>query len=165
MTRGTPYKCALLKQSLIRALWEIGYNSPLKNPNWVRPMALERRLRGILQDWKLDIEDLKWQRYTRFNIELLEGKKKLDHVLSRIAKDQTFYGIKEKQGATKGSMKRVATKVQKRSINFIIWSLQVGSTAYNHCKGIIVLSHCKYIIVQIVLMSICQGLKRQCWEV
>ena len=44
-------------------------------------------------------------------MKLLEGKKKLDHVLSRVAKDQTFLGRKEKQGATKGSMTRAATKV------------------------------------------------------
>ena len=133
MTCGTPYKCALLKQSIIRALWEIGYNSLFKNPNWVRPMALERWLRGLLQDRKAYIEDLKWQRYTRFNIKLLEGKKKLDHVLSRVGKDQSFYGSKAKQGAEEGSMTRAATKVHKNNNNFIIWSLEVGSTAYNHC--------------------------------
>ena len=165
MTRGTSYKCALLKQSVIMALWEIGYTSLFKNPNWVTHMALERWLRGLIHDWKLDIEDLKWQRYTRFNIELLEGKKKLDHVLSRVTKDQNFYERKAKQGAAEGSMTRATTKVHNSSKKFIIWSLQVGSIAYNHCRGIFVLSHCKYIIVKIVLVSICQGLKRQCWEV
>ena len=62
----------------------------MKNPNWVRPVALEKQLRGIPQDRKLDIGNLKQQRYTRFNMELLEDKKKLDHVLSRAAKDQIF---------------------------------------------------------------------------
>ena len=38
--------------------------------------------------------------------------KKLDHVLSRIEKDQNFYGIKVKQGAAEGSMTRAVTKVQ-----------------------------------------------------
>ena len=49
-THGMSYKCALLKQSIIRALWEIGHNSFLKNQNWVRPMALERILGGLLRD-------------------------------------------------------------------------------------------------------------------
>ena len=53
-------------------------------------MALERKHRGLLHDQKSDIGDLKKQRYTRFNIELLEGKKKLDDVLSRATKDQNF---------------------------------------------------------------------------
>ena len=162
---GMPYKFTLLNRFTIMSLWEIGHNFALKIPNWVRPMALERRLIGLLQDQKLDIEDLKWQRYTRFNIELLEGEKKLDHVLSRVVKDQTFYVRKAKQVVAEGSMTRAATKVHNSSKKFIIWSLQVGSTAYNHCKGIFVLSHCKYIIEKIVLVSICQGLKRQCWEV
>ena len=47
-------------------------------------------------------------------------EKKLDHVFSRIAKDQTFYGIKAKQGAAEGSMTREATKVHNNSKNFII---------------------------------------------
>ena len=51
---------------------------------------------------------------------LLEGKKKLDHVLSRVAKDQNLYGSKAKQGVTEGSMTRAATKVHNSSKNFII---------------------------------------------
>ena len=60
-----------------------------------------------------------------------------------VAKDQNFYDRKEKQGAAEGSMKRAATKVHDNSNKFITLILQVGSTAYKHCKGIIVLSHCK----------------------
>ena len=86
-------------------------------------------------------------------------------MLSRVAKDQNFYGSKAKKGAVEGSMTRAATKVHNNSKKFIIGSLQVGSTAYSHCKGIILLSHCKYIIVKIVLVSIYQGLKRHFWEV
>ena len=44
----------------------------------------------------------------------------LDHVLSRVAKDHTFYGRKAKQGAAEGSMKRATTKVLNNSKNFII---------------------------------------------
>ena len=33
VTRGTPYKVALLKQSIIRSLWEIWHNFVMKNPN------------------------------------------------------------------------------------------------------------------------------------
>ena len=50
MTRGMSYNYALLKQSIIRALRDIGYNSLLKNPNWVRLVALKIRLIGLLQD-------------------------------------------------------------------------------------------------------------------
>ena len=42
MTCGTPYKLALLNQSIIRSLWEIGHKFSLKNPNQVRPVKLER---------------------------------------------------------------------------------------------------------------------------
>ena len=42
MTRGTPYKFTLLNESIIRSLWEIGHTFDLKNPNQVKPMALER---------------------------------------------------------------------------------------------------------------------------
>ena len=53
-------------------------------------------------------------------MELLEGKKKLDHVLSRVAKDKNFYGRKAKQGAADGRMTREATKVHNSSNKFII---------------------------------------------
>ena len=39
----------------------------------------------------------------------------LDHVLSRVAKDQTFYGSKAKQGAAEGIMTRAETKVHKNN--------------------------------------------------
>ena len=39
-------------------------------------MGLERGLRGIPQEKILDLGYLKLHRYNRFNIELLEGKKK-----------------------------------------------------------------------------------------
>ena len=61
MTRGTPYKLALLNQSIIRSLWKIGHNLALKNPNQVRPMEFERRFKGLLQDRISDIEDPKLQ--------------------------------------------------------------------------------------------------------
>ena len=61
MTRGTSYKFALLNQSIIRSLWEIGHNFVLKNPNQVKNVAFERRLRGILKGKILDIEDPKSQ--------------------------------------------------------------------------------------------------------
>ena len=41
VTRGNSYKFALLNQSRIRSLWEIGHNFVLENPNKVRPVALE----------------------------------------------------------------------------------------------------------------------------
>ena len=50
MTRGTPYKFALRNQSIIRSLWEIRHNFDLKNPNQVRPMALERIFIGLPKD-------------------------------------------------------------------------------------------------------------------
>ena len=59
VTHGTPYKVALLNQSIIRSLWEIWHNFVLKNPNQVRPMEFERRFRGLLQGLVLDIEDPK----------------------------------------------------------------------------------------------------------
>jgi len=60
----------------MRASWEIGHNSFLKNPISVRPMGLERGLRGLPQDEISNLGDSKLHRYNRFNIELLEGKKK-----------------------------------------------------------------------------------------
>ena len=72
---GTPYKFALLNYSIIRASWEIGHNSFLKNPILIRPMGLEIGLRFLPQDEISDLGDLKLHRYNRFNIELLEGKK------------------------------------------------------------------------------------------
>ena len=101
MTHGMSYKFSLLNQSIIRSLWEIGDKFSLKNPNHVRHMALERRLIGIKQDLRSHIWDLKSQRYICFNIELLEGKKKLDHVLSRIAKDMSLLARKPKKGVEK----------------------------------------------------------------
>ena len=41
-------------------------------------------------------------------------------MLSRVAKDQTFYGSKEKQGAVEGSMTREAAKVHNSNKKFII---------------------------------------------
>jgi len=41
-------------------------------------------------------------------------------VLSRVAKDQNFYGSKENQGAAEGSMTRAATKVHNNNKKFII---------------------------------------------
>ena len=49
VTRGKSYKFALLNQSRIRSLWEIGHNFVLENPNQVRPVAFERSFRGLLQ--------------------------------------------------------------------------------------------------------------------
>ena len=49
VTRGKSYKFALLNQSIIRSLWEIGHNFVLENPNQVRPVAFERSFRGLLQ--------------------------------------------------------------------------------------------------------------------
>ena len=62
VTRGTPYKVALLKQSIIRSLWEIWHNFVLKNPNLVRPVALERRFRELPQYQISDIEERQSQR-------------------------------------------------------------------------------------------------------
>ena len=56
--RGKSYKFALLNQSIIGSLWEIGHIFVLKNPNQVRPMTFERSFRGLLQGLILDIEDL-----------------------------------------------------------------------------------------------------------
>ena len=75
MTRGTPYKFNLLNQSIIKSLWEIGHNFVLKNSNQVIPMALERRLRGILKGRIKNLGDPKLQRYISFNIELLKINK------------------------------------------------------------------------------------------
>ena len=58
VTRGKSYKFALLNQSIIRSLWEIGHNFVLKNPNQFRLVGFERSFRGILQGQILDIEDL-----------------------------------------------------------------------------------------------------------
>lgn len=75
MTCGTSYKFALLNQFIIRSSWEIGHNSFLKNSILIRPVGLERGLRGLPQDVILDPGDPKLHRYNRFNIKLLEGKK------------------------------------------------------------------------------------------
>jgi len=50
----------------------------LKNPILIRPGGLERGLRGLPSDEISDLGDLKLHRYSRFNIELLEGKKKYE---------------------------------------------------------------------------------------
>ena len=52
MICGMAYNLDLLKQPIIRSLSEIGHNFALKNPNWVRPVALERRFGGLLHDRK-----------------------------------------------------------------------------------------------------------------
>ena len=62
VTRGKSYKFALLNQSIIRSLWEIGHKFVLENPNQVRPVELEIRFKGIPQGQILDIEDLKPER-------------------------------------------------------------------------------------------------------
>ena len=62
MTCGMPHKFTLLNLSIIRSLWEIGHNFSLRNPNQVRPVALERRLRGLPKYLILDIEDSKSKR-------------------------------------------------------------------------------------------------------
>ena len=62
VTRGKSYKFALLNQSKIGSLWEIGHNLALKNPNQIRPVAFERRFKGLLEDRISDIEDPKSQR-------------------------------------------------------------------------------------------------------
>ena len=67
---------SLLNQTIIRSSWEIGHNSFLKNPIFIRPVGLERGLRGLPHDEISDPRDPKLHRYNRFNIELLEGKKK-----------------------------------------------------------------------------------------
>ena len=76
MTRGTSYKFVLLNQSIIRSSWEIGHNSFLKNPILIRPIGLKRGLRVLPQDEMLGPVDPNLHRYNRFNIELLECKKK-----------------------------------------------------------------------------------------
>ena len=48
VTCGKLYKFALLNQSKIGSLWEIGHKFSLKNPNQIRPMAFERIFRGLL---------------------------------------------------------------------------------------------------------------------
>ena len=47
VTRGKSYKFDLLKQSIIRALWEIGHNFTLKNQNYLRPMAFKGGFRRL----------------------------------------------------------------------------------------------------------------------
>ena len=59
MTCGKSYNFALLNQSIIRSLWEIGHNFSLENPNQVRPVAFERSFRGILQGQISDTKDMK----------------------------------------------------------------------------------------------------------
>ena len=39
VTRGKPYKFALLNQSKVGSLWEIGNNFVLKNPNQIISVA------------------------------------------------------------------------------------------------------------------------------
>ena len=57
VTLGMSYKFALLNQSIIRSLWEIGHNFVLENPNQVRPVAFKIEFRGILQCLISDIEE------------------------------------------------------------------------------------------------------------
>jgi len=75
VTRGTSYKFSLLKKCIIRPSWEIGHNSFFENPVSIRMVALERGLRGILEFGISDLGDLKFQRYIRFNIELMQSEK------------------------------------------------------------------------------------------
>ena len=49
VTHGKSYKFALLNQSKIRSLWEIGHNFVLENPNQVILVAFKRELIGLLQ--------------------------------------------------------------------------------------------------------------------
>ena len=61
-------------------------------------MGLERGLRGLPQDTISNLENMKLHRYNRFNIKLLEGKKKYafkDHC----SKDNTSI-IKVKSATT-----------------------------------------------------------------
>ena len=62
VTRDMSYKFILLNQSIIRPLWEIKHNYVLNHPNQFKPMSVERRFRGLLQDQISDIEDPKSQR-------------------------------------------------------------------------------------------------------
>ena len=75
MTRNTSYKFAPLNQCIIKSLWENGHNSFLKNTILIRPVGLERGIKGLWQGKISDFRDTKLHRYNRFNIELLEGKK------------------------------------------------------------------------------------------
>ena len=59
VTRVKSYNFDLLKQSIIRSLWEIGHKFSLKNPNQVRPVTFERSFKGILQGRISNIEDMK----------------------------------------------------------------------------------------------------------
>ena len=76
MTRGTSYKFALLKRSIIRSSWEIVHNSFLENPIWIRLVALERGHRGLPQVAISELDDPKLQRYIKGNIELLQSEKR-----------------------------------------------------------------------------------------
>jgi len=76
VTRGTSYKFALLKSSIIRSLWEIWHNSSLENPIRVRLVALERGHRGKPPVAISELDVLQVQRYIRGNIELLQRKKR-----------------------------------------------------------------------------------------
>jgi len=59
----------------------------------------------------------------------------------------------------KGNMTKASIKVYNNRKKFTTWTLQVGSTAYSHCKSIIVRSRCKSIIVKVVQVSIFHELK------
>ena len=48
----------------------------MKNPILIRPTGLERGIIGLPKDEILDLRDLKLYKCNRFNIEVLEGKKK-----------------------------------------------------------------------------------------
>jgi len=76
VTQGTLYKFTLLKQSIFRSSWEIWHSSFLKNPILICPMWLVIGLIGLPQDKVADPRYPKSHRYNRFNIKLLEGKKK-----------------------------------------------------------------------------------------
>ena len=76
VTRGTSYKFALLERFIIRSSWEIVPNSIVENLNLIRLVALERGHRGLLQVAILELDDLKLQRYIRFNIKLPQSEKR-----------------------------------------------------------------------------------------
>ena len=75
MTHGTSYKFALLERYIIKSSWEIVHNSFLENLNSIILVALERGHRELLQLIIAELEKLKLQSYSHFNIELLKSRK------------------------------------------------------------------------------------------
>jgi len=76
VARGTSYKFILWKTCIIRSYWEIGHNAFLENPILIRLVELEGGLIGLPHFTILDLGDLKFHRYIRFNIELLQSEKR-----------------------------------------------------------------------------------------